>query len=773
MRLRVASCELRVASCKGRGAKGGSKVQRPPYSRRLKGIVSLYAILFFLLGSLYSLVTPVFEASDELWHFTYAAHIARTGGLPNLAPGADLTWWREGHQPPLYYILAAIPIAITGTDGLENLRRLNPHTTVGNPLAPGNKNIILHNPETEAFPWRGAVLAIHLVRLLSVLMGTGTVVLTGLLARELGLDGVETALALSLTAFNPMFLFISGSVNNDNLTALLGAAVAVLLIRLLRDGVSRRRALLLGALLGLGALTKFSLLTLLPIAGIVAIWDAWRRRSWLQAVQNGLLVGVPLLIIAGWWYGRNWMLYGDPGGFSAMLRVAKARTSPPGWREFFLEGEFRGVRYSYWAVFGGFNILADRWIYPLLDILSILAITGMAWWMAKAWLRGKRELALRFALLWAWVGVVFASLVRFTRVMAVSQGRLMFVAISAISVLGARGLASWATPRIRRWALLGVCVAFLIWAAVAPFRYIRPAYAKPPLLDESQVPTGIHRLDWVYSGVIRLIGVEIYPKTLKPGDKLHVRAYWQLLKSVEEDYSIFVHVWGRGGINPEGRYIASLDTYPGLGSWPTSLIPPGKVVADEYVIRIPPDAEAPAMLTVEMGVYEYLRPSQYRNLAGVDAHGDPVTAGKAGYVALIPHRWPSVPPQATKVDYRFGDAIRLAAFEWADGLLRLYWQAEKRPDRDYTVFVHVLDETGKQVAVFDSMPMGGDFPTSFWPVGALVVDEHRLDLTGLEPGRYSVEIGLYSLDTMERLPATGPQGSIPDRAVKIAEFVIK
>lgn len=151
--------------------------------RVARSIVSLYAFLFFLLGSLYSFVIPIFEASDELWHFTYAVHIARTGRLPELTPGADLTWWREGHQTPLYYALAAFPIIVAGTEGLEELYRLNPHTTVGNPLAPGNKNIILHDTEAEAFPWRGAILAIHLVRLLSVLLGTGTVVLTGFLAR--------------------------------------------------------------------------------------------------------------------------------------------------------------------------------------------------------------------------------------------------------------------------------------------------------------------------------------------------------------------------------------------------------------------------------------------------------------------------------------------------------------------------------------------------------------------------------------------------------------
>jgi hypothetical protein len=100
--------------------------------------------------------------------------------------------------------------------------------------------------------------------------------------------------------------------------------------------------------------------------------------------------------------------------------------------------------------------------------------------------------------------------------------------------------------------------------------------------------------------------------------------------------------------------------------------------------------------------------------------------------------------------------------------LTLYWEANDRPPVDYTVFIQVWDEEN-QVAGFDGPPLQGDYPTFWWEAGETIVDTHRLDLsnTPLESGPYRLLVGLYRLDTGERLPAIGPQGPLPDRAVEL------
>lgn len=63
--------------------------------------------LFIFLGTLYALVTPVFEASDELWHYPMIDHLADGNPLPVQVMDPELAgpWKQEASQPPLYYYL--------------------------------------------------------------------------------------------------------------------------------------------------------------------------------------------------------------------------------------------------------------------------------------------------------------------------------------------------------------------------------------------------------------------------------------------------------------------------------------------------------------------------------------------------------------------------------------------------------------------------------------------------------------------------------------------
>ena len=82
-------------------------------------------------------------------------------------------------------ILMAAATSWIDTSDLADLRRVNWHAFIGNPGQICNKNLVIHRPEGERFPWRGAVLAIHVGRLITVCIGAGSVVLVYLLVREL------------------------------------------------------------------------------------------------------------------------------------------------------------------------------------------------------------------------------------------------------------------------------------------------------------------------------------------------------------------------------------------------------------------------------------------------------------------------------------------------------------------------------------------------------------------------------------------------------------
>jgi hypothetical protein len=81
--------------------------------------------------------------------------------------------------------------------------------------------------------------------------------------------------------------------------------------------------------------------------------------------------------------------------------------------------------------------------------------------------------------------------------------------------------------------------------------------------------------------------------------------------------------------------------------------------------------------------------------------------------------------------------------------VQLYWQTTAPPQKEWTVFVHLLQPTAEGgwslVAGHDRPPGGGSLPTTRWQSGWQVLDEHQLPLPGdLAPGQYWVAVGLYN-----------------------------
>ncbi|MCI0477465.1 MAG: hypothetical protein L0Y55_14560, partial [Anaerolineales bacterium] len=132
---------------------------------------------FIALAATYSIVTPIFEAGDELWHYPFVQHLASGNGLPVQDPNAKTLWEQEGGQPPLYYALSALATFWIDTRDLPDRVWRNPHARIGIPLDFGNKNMIVHT-SAENFPWQNTTLAVHLIRFLSILFSTLTVALT-------------------------------------------------------------------------------------------------------------------------------------------------------------------------------------------------------------------------------------------------------------------------------------------------------------------------------------------------------------------------------------------------------------------------------------------------------------------------------------------------------------------------------------------------------------------------------------------------------------------
>ncbi|MFQ5811978.1 MAG: glycosyltransferase family 39 protein [Anaerolineae bacterium] len=132
---------------------------------------------------------------------------------------------------------------------------------------------------------------------------------------------------------------------------------------------------------------------------------------------------------------------------------------------------------------------------------------------------------------------------------------------------------------------------------------------------------------------------------------------------------------------------------------------------------------------------------------------------------------------AANLDYKallIGYGLAAQEIEAGETLrLTLYWQALAEMEKRYTVFVHLLDSDNRIVAQMDSEPLGGTHPTTEWQFGEIVRDNYGLLITpDTPPGEYLLEVGMYYLPTLERLPVLDASGSAEDDRVVLGRIVV-
>lgn len=163
--------------------------------------------------------------------------------------------------------------------------------------------------------WMGVARDVAL-KVLPFVSGFALVGLSWALARRLfPADEALCRLAVLFAALLPMNLYIAAYFTNEGFHAALAAAALFWAVDLLlRDHFSVARLAIFSVLLGLALLTKFSALL---VAGVAGAALAMRILLDERAGQGGRVVGLavlvlPALAIAGWFYVRNVMVFGQP-----------------------------------------------------------------------------------------------------------------------------------------------------------------------------------------------------------------------------------------------------------------------------------------------------------------------------------------------------------------------------------------------------------------------------------------------------------------------------
>ena len=80
----------------------------------------------------------------------------------------------------------------------------------------------------------------------------------------------------------------------------------------------------------------------------------------------------------------------------------------------------------------------------------------------------------------------------------------------------------------------------------------------------------------------------------------------------------------------------------------------------------------------------------------------------------------------------------------------LLWSAVQKIPQSYTVFVHILDDSGMLLTQHDGIPLEGSRPTFSWQEGEQILDTHELVVPEGTQGSGRVVIGVYDTETFER-----------------------
>lgn len=578
---------------------------RPKHDMVCRLLVAIL-ILFVVLSAWYSLTIPLGEAPDEVPHFTYIRYLAQHRGLPTT------TEEHEAFQPPLYYALgAALSFWIEDEPDADFAIRANAQYDVTDPRAP--KNVLLHTAD-EAWPFRGWALAWHLVRLLSIALGAVTVWSVFQLGRILFPDQPAVGLTMAaLTAFTPQFLFLSAVVNNDNAAIASSALILWQVAALLHDRQplqNWKRSAELGVLLGLGLLSKASLIALVPVVGLAILISGLRQPDTAGAKRPARIAGHLLLafglagILAGWYFVRNWVLFGDPLGWAFTLQVSALREGPLTWEV--LAWLFRGLYRSFWL--GWIGIQLDEALYWIIGAACLVGLAGFVAWLARRWKTIGAATLWTLALLGLHALITLASLLQWTAtVLGTDQARLIFPLLPTVMLVLVSGWAWWSRGKAQEWVLGGLAAGMLLLAIVTPLRYIGPVHAPAPPATQVELSAATP-LDVSWDEV-QLLGYRLENSRVLAGDKLVLHLYWQASEPVERDLMALIQL-----LDSEGQFLMYADGSPTAGRDTTDRWEPGVPLASKHLLAVPDSGQ----------------PGEYRLLISLHDFGDAAWMGVVG-----------------------------------------------------------------------------------------------------------------------------------------------
>jgi len=458
----------------------------------LRSLLALVWLLLVVRALIYIAATPLWEGFDELFHFAYIHSLASTGSLPvwgetfidaeiatstayvplaglmpQLAPGfkklSYRDYWemeeaqRDSFREQLDRLQASASRLVQSSVPL--------YQTQHPPLY-----YALCVPLYKAMEGRSLVDKVFAVRILSIILASAALIAVALMVKDMQ-SPLGATFAVSTVLWPCLYIDIS-RVGNDSLGVAVFSFVFLAMVRYgARPTVGR--AITVGIFLGLGLLTKAYFLTAIPAIALFILLLALEDKPMrVRMLRDACALFACAGVIGGWWYLRNYRLYGTFSGLQESLyfpsvglaeRVSAVLEVP--W---VLVSKHLFVTFCW--INGWSFLLLSKPVYLVFVVLFVLAGIGLAR-MVISGARRKGDLVRQNRLLAAAgclvllfvIGVAYHKINAYgtVRFMGGPGGWYFYAIVAPISSIVALGL-SKAWPKFARGIMLTMFVALVM-----------------------------------------------------------------------------------------------------------------------------------------------------------------------------------------------------------------------------------------------------------------------------------------------------------------------
>ena len=253
-----------------------------------------------------------------------------------------------------------------------------------------------------------------------------------------------------------------------------------------------------------------------------------------------------------------------------------------------------------------------------------------------------------------------------------------------------------------------------------------------PIVDDSVPDALTHLLNVPFRDSVMLAGIDLPATQAK--DEIPVTLYWQVLNPLPGDFNVSLRL-----VDQDGLVWGRIDRFPIGGLIRTRSWLPGKVMRDEYMLKLEPGTP-PGTYNFDVLMYDYDSGQIYGQ------------AQKLGYVHILPSE-KAVDVEALKsslpdqTDAELSPNMRLlghdlALTDWLPGeqqTLRLYWQASGWLKDDRSVTLLARHESGREITFLTDSIGPDDYGTGKWYKGQVLAEAYTFAFPlDAEAGQYSL-----------------------------------